>query len=587
MTKINNVKLHNNLEIQMVDNQDYIVNNQYKNEEDKTKELVDLLFEASDPTIKEVTIGNKNGKDITIKTGGLIQNNKLYQVISTEDDRVKSMALYHITKGLDQELERKVDSVATMQDNEDDSKSQNIIDNASLFANAVDKSSIFLNEKIRAISTDNEAYQKVKKILANDKMLYALEEANNKLKSIIKDSKDLLPNNLKDSNGIDMVGNFGFNTNVMSFTPDMSPAVPVNAMNTLIPKRFPIEKYLNKVPLSGLNRYSTQINRVDSSASISNANSSIQGDADDTAMSYNFRTANVSSQFYQLSYTINGSITPSYDEMILSHNPDLLKQLYNTGMNQSLYLRDYFQSAWFEAIDKFGDATFGMKGLFNHPATKILEFEVEFEPNGYTLKASSVIGMLEDLSRITNMHPLLHVSQMIKSGSIICDQKFKRALLGIYTDKTWISTSVGGFFNIISNTIAGNMNDSFVPHISMDMLISKDIGGASAKPYFGLAPNSQKAVRHIFMFQTDPLTEYYTSMIPNYENIKEFASNPLLNPFVDEPLGKTRLAVTDFTTGQRSGTTTKLIDIAKKGGYYDFLGNRQWIILLTDKNSIK
>jgi hypothetical protein len=52
-------------------------------------------------------------------------------------------------------------------------------------------------------------------------------------------------------------------------------------------------------------------------------------------------------------------------------------------------------------------------------------------------------------------------------------------------------------------------------------------------------------------------------------------------------MGKTRLAITDFTTGQRSGTTTKLIDIAKKGGYYDLLGNRQWIILLTDKNATR
>jgi hypothetical protein len=278
---------------------------------------------------------------------------------------------------------------------------------------------------------------------------------------------------------------------------------------------------------------------------------------------------------------------PANDAMILSHNPDLLKQLYNIGMNQALYLRDYFHTAWFQAIDKFGDVNFGMKGLFNHPATKILEYEVEFEANGYTLKSSSILAVLEDISRVTNMHPLLHISQMIKSGSIICDQKFKRALLGVYTDKPWLSTSIGGFFKIIGNTIAGDMNDSFRPHISMDMLIGKDIGGDSAKPYFGTAPSSGKAVRHMFMFQTDPLKEFYESLLPNFANWEEFASNPLLAPFVDEPMGKTRLAITDFTTGQRSGTTTKLIDIAKKGGYYDLLGNRQWIILLTDKNAIK
>jgi hypothetical protein len=91
----------------------------------------------------------------------------------------------------------------------------------------------------------------------------------------------------------------------------------------------------------------------------------------------------------------------------------------------------------------------------------------------------------------------------------------------------------------------------------------------------------------MFMFQTDPLKEFYESLLPNFANWEEFASNPLLAPFVDEPMGKTRLAITDFTTGQRSGTTTKLIDIAKKGGYYDLLGNRQWIILLTDKNATR
>lgn len=585
MTKVNNVKLSNNLEIQIVDNQEYLIGNQYKSEEDKTQELVDIIYEASDPTIKEITIGNKNGQDIKIKSSGVSYNNKLYKVTSTEDKRVKAMALNHlINNGLQNNLEK----IATMTDNDSE-----VIDNATLTSSILEKSADFLNEKIRNIVTNNEAYQKVKKILNNDKFLYAIEEANNKLKSTIMASKDLLPNNLKDfnntvltdSNGIDLVGNFGYNTNVMSFTPDMSPSIPVNAMATLIANPFPIAKYLRKVPLSTLNKYSTQINRVDYSASISNVNSSINGDADDVALSYNFRTANVASQFYQLSYTINGQINPANDNMILSHNPDLLKQLYNTGMNQALYLRDYYQRLWFEAIDKFGDDNFGMKGLFNHPATKILEYEVEFEPNGYTLKASSIIPVLEDISRVTNMHPLLHISQMIKSGSIICDQKFKRALLGIYTDKSWISTSIGGFFNIISNTIAGNMNDSFVPHISMDMLISKDIGGASAKPYFGVAPNSQKPVRHIFMFQTDPLTEYYTSMMPNYANMAEFASNPLLDPFCDEPLGRTTLAVTDFSTGQRSGTTTKIIDIAKKGGYYDILGNRQFIILLTEKTT--
>jgi len=585
MAKVNNIKLHNNLEIQLVDNQDYIINNSFQTEESQVDELVQLIYDASDPTIKEVTVGNKNGQDIKIKTSGLYQNNKLYQVTATEDERVKMMKLSHI---LDKGVENNASNIATMKDNDSD-----VVDNASFVASAIDKSNVFLNERIRAFTTDNEAYQKVKKVMANDKFLHAVEDANNKLKSTIMASKEFIPENLnkapelKDSNGIDLVGNFGFNTNVMAFQPDMSPAVPVNSMSTLIPSLFPIETYLRKVPLSGLNRYSTQINRVDYGASISNVNSSIQGDADDTALTYNFRTANVSSQFYQLSYTINGQIMPANDAMILSHNPDLLKQLYNIGMNQALYLRDYFQTAWFQSIDKFGDVNFGMKGLFNHPATKILEYEVEFEANGYTLKPSSILAVFEDISRITNMHPLLHISQTMKTGSIICDQKFKRALLGIYTDKTWLSSSIGGFLKIIGNTIAGDMNDSFRPHISMDMLISKDIGGVSAKPYFGTAPSSGKAVRHMFMFQTDPLKEFYESLLPNFANWEEFASNPLLAPFVDEPMGKTRLAITDFTTGQRSGTTTKLIDIAKKGGYYDLLGNRQWIILLTDKNATR
>ena len=585
MAKVNNIKLHNNLEIQLVDNQDYIINNSFQTEESQVDELVQLIYDASDPTIKEVTVGNKNGQDIKIKTSGLYQNNKLYQVTATEDERVKMMKLSHI---LDKGIENNASNIATMKDND-----SAVVDNASFVASAIDKSNVFLNERIRAFTTDNEAYQKVKKVMANDKFLHAVEDANNKLKSTIMASKEFIPENLntapelKDSNGIDLVGNFGFNTNVMAFQPDMSPAVPVNSMSTLIPSLFPIETYLRKVPLSGLNRYSTQINRVDYGASISNVNSSIQGDADDTALTYNFRTANVSSQFYQLSYTINGQIMPANDAMILSHNPDLLKQLYNIGMNQALYLRDYFQTAWFQSIDKFGDVNFGMKGLFNHPATKILEYEVEFEANGYTLKPSSILAVFEDISRITNMHPLLHISQTMKTGSIICDQKFKRALLGIYTDKTWLSSSIGGFLKIIGNTIAGDMNDSFRPHISMDMLISKDIGGVSAKPYFGTAPSSGKAVRHMFMFQTDPLKEFYESLLPNFANWEEFASNPLLAPFVDEPMGKTRLAITDFTTGQRSGTTTKLIDIAKKGGYYDLLGNRQWIILLTDKNATR